>query len=277
MSKSFELDEFKQQVADLYNHRSSTYDQGDFHPLVAHRLIEHARLRSGQKVLDIATGTGLVAIAAAKLVGSSGRVVGVDISTGLLDQAKRKIKAARLSNIDLVVADAENLNPDNSFDRVLCCCAIPFMTNLTADLRLWHCFLKPDGLIGLQVHAQTAFITGVVLQRVAQRYGVELIFSDLTGTEKKCYTLLQEAGFENVEVKTEQFGGYISLSEAKAMWESSIKHPLCRPLLQLKPEQLEQGKGEYFAELETLVTDKGIWNDITTFFVLGRTKEGSNQ
>ena len=40
--------------------------------------------------------------------------------------------------------------------------------------------------------------------------------------------------------------------------------------MQLSPAQLEQAKAEYLAELEALVTDKGIWNDITTFFVLGR-------
>lgn len=95
------------------------------------------------------------------------------------------------------------------------------MTNLPADLCLWHRFLVPDGLISLCAFAETTFSTGVVLKRVARRYGVELIFSTLTGTEEKCYTLLQEAGFEDVEVKTEQFGSYISLSQTKGTWESS--------------------------------------------------------
>ena len=101
MSKFVELDEFKQQVADVYSHRSNNYDdEGDFHPRLAHRLIECVRIHKGQKILDIATGTGLVAIEAAQLVGSEGKVVGVDISTGMLDQAKRKIEAAGLSNIE---------------------------------------------------------------------------------------------------------------------------------------------------------------------------------
>lgn len=276
MSNFIELDEFKQQVADMYSRRSSNYDEGDFHPKLAHHLIEHAGIRSGQKILDIATGTGLVAIKAAQLVGSKGRVVGVDISTGLLGQAKRKARAAELTNIELMLADAEALDfPNNTFDRVLCCSALPLMTNVPADLCLWRRFLKPDGLIGLCVFAKTAFVGGVVLQRVAKRYSVELVFSDLTGTEEKCYTLLREAGFEDVEVKTEQFGSYINLSQAQEMAEGSFRnlknpHPLSRPLLQLKPEQLQQLKTECLAALEALVTDKGIWNDITTFFVLGR-------
>ncbi len=282
MSNSIELNEFKQQVADLYSQRSSNYDEGDFHPRLAHHLIEHARISSGDKILDIATGTGLVAIEAAQLVGSEGQVVGVDISTGLLEQAQRKARVAKLNNIELMLADAETLDfPDNTFDRVLCCSALPLMTNVPADLRLWRRFLKPDGLIGLCVFAETAFVGGVVLQKVAKRYGVELVFSDLTGTQQKCYSLLREASFEDVEVKTEQFGSYISLSQAKAMGEGSFRnlrnpHPLSRPLLQLKPEQLEQVKAECLVELEALVTDKGVWNDITTFFVFGRKGTGNN-
>jgi ubiquinone/menaquinone biosynthesis C-methylase UbiE len=275
MSNFVELDEFKQQVADMYSQRSK-YDEGNFHPRLAHRLIEHAKICRGQKILDIATGTGLVAIEAAQLVGSEGWVVGVDISTGLLKLAQRKILAANLSNIELVVADAEDLDfPAASFDRVLCCSALPYMTNLPADLRLWHGFLKPDGLIGLCAFAETAFITGVVLKRVALRYGVSLLFSDLTGTEEKCHTLLREAGFEDVEIKTEQFGSYISLSETKRTWEHSLKHPLCHPLKQLSSEQLEQAKAEYFAELEALVTAQGIWNDTSTFFAFGRKEAAS--
>lgn len=273
MNNFVELDEFKQQVADVYSHRSTNYDdEGDFHPRLAHRLIECVGIYKGQKILDIATGTGLVAIEAAQFVSSEGKVVGVDISAGMLDQAKGKIEAVGLSNIEMRQADAENLEFDNSFDRVLCCSALPLMTNLQATLRLWHCFLKPDGLIGLCVFAETAFITGVVLQKVAQKYGVSLIFNDLTGTETKCYTLLQQAGFDDIEIKTEQYGGYISLSAAKKSWEGSLKYPLCRPLEQLSREQLQQAKADYFTQLEALETDKGIWNDITTFFVLGRKK-----
>lgn len=93
---------------------------------------------------------------------------------------------------------------------------------------------------------------------------VELIFRDLTGIEEKCYTLLQEAGFEDVEVKTEQFGSYICLSGTKGTREGSLEHPLCRPLGQ-PPEQLKQAKAEYLAEIEALVIDEGIWNDITIF------------
>ncbi|MGL6339258.1 MAG: methyltransferase domain-containing protein, partial [Waterburya sp.] len=84
---------YQQQVIDFFNSRT-TYDaEGDSHPREAKRLLEYVALESGQNVLDLATGTGLVAIDAAKKVTSTGSVIGVDISPGMLSQAREKIVA----------------------------------------------------------------------------------------------------------------------------------------------------------------------------------------
>ena len=120
MTDQLNLNQYKQQIADLYSRRSQTYDEGDWHPRIAHRLVEHAGIRRGQQVLDIATGTGMVAIEAAQLVGPEGRVIGVDISAGMLAEARRKVEALGLTNIEFHLADAEALDfPENSCDRIL--------------------------------------------------------------------------------------------------------------------------------------------------------------
>jgi ubiquinone/menaquinone biosynthesis C-methylase UbiE len=274
MNHPLELDDYKQQIADLYSRRSPTYDEGEWHPRIAHRLIEYAQISRGQHVLDIATGTGMVAIEAAQLVGSEGRVVGVDISTGMLDQARHKIEALGLNNIELQLADAEALDfPANCFDRILCSSAFIWMADISAALRLWHRFLKPGGLIGFHAFADTAFIEGIVMQKVVKKYGVSLTLSEPTGTAEKCHNLLASAGFEAIEIKPEQDGSYISLEQAKRMWTRSsqpVPGQFPHPLSQLSSEQLEQAKAGFDAELEALVTDQGIWNDILTFYVFGR-------
>ncbi len=280
MSNPVELNEYKQQIAALYSQRSYDYDQGDWHPRIAHRLVEHAQIRSGQKILDIATGTGLVAIEVAQLVGPRGQVVGVDIAKGMLRQAKRKIAAAGLDNIELQLVDAEALNfPDNSFDTILCSSALIWMVNIPASLRLWHRLLKPGGRLGFHGFADTAFIGGVVMKKVVKRYGVTLTFNEITGTAQKCHDLLQQAGFEDIKISTEQFGSYLSLEQAKRLWYGSSKNPtpgqVKNPLAQLTAEQLRRVKAEYEAELEALVTDQGIWNDILIFFPLGRKGSGN--
>lgn len=274
MSDQLILNEYKQQIADLYSRRSQTYDDSDWHPRIAHRLVEHARISRGQHVLDIATGTGMVAIEAAQLLGSEGRVVGVDISDGMLEQARRKVEALGLSNIQFQLADAEALDfPENSFDLVLCSSAFIWMSDLNAALQLWHRLLKPGGLIGFHAFAETAFVGGVVAQKVAEKYGISYAMSKPTGTIEKCHDLLTAAGFEAIEIKPEQDGGYISLEQAKRMWAGS-EHPapgqFPNPLSQLSSEQLEQAKAEFEAKLEALVTEQGIWNDVTIFFTFGR-------
>ena len=268
------LNEYKQQIANLYSRRSETYDEGDWHPRIAHRLIEHAHISQGQYVLDIATGTGMVAIEAAQLVGFAGRVVGVDISTGMLEQAKRKIEALGQNNIELVLADAEKLNfPANSFDVVLCSSALIWMADVPAALHLWHQLLKPGGLIGFHAFADTAFVGGVTVQKVAQKFGVSLALSKPTGTIEKCHNLLKIAGFEAIKIKSEQDGSYISLEQAKQMWYGSshaAPGQFPNPMKQLSSEQLEEVKAEFEAELAALVTEQGIWNDVTIFYTFGR-------
>jgi len=86
MNRPLNLDQYKQEIATLFDRRSPSYDQGDWHPHIAQRLVEYAQIIPGQQVLDIASGTGLVALEVAQLVGNGGRVVGVDISLGMLEE-----------------------------------------------------------------------------------------------------------------------------------------------------------------------------------------------
>ena len=109
----------------------------------------------------------------------------------------------------------------------------------------------------------------VITRACAKACGVSLPnIHEQLGTPEKCHKLLRQAGFQTIEVKIEQFGEYLSLSDAQKWWSGGWLHPQGNPLLQLKPEQLEQCKAEYVAQVEALETDKGIWQDITTFFVL---------
>ena len=215
----------------------------------------------------------MVALEAATKVGSSGKVIGVDISSGLLAVARQKIDEAELnSNIILKLADVETLNfAKNSFDCILCCSALSLFTDVPSDLLLWHDFLVPEGKLGLCVFAETAFVHGVVLQKIARRYDVNLTMNDLTGTPAKCRSLLEAAGYKDLEITTKQYGSYITLeSSASKSWNTSFQHPHCSPLLNLPPQELEQVRVEYINELEALVTEQGIWNDITTYFVIAK-------
>ena len=147
------------------------------------------------------------------------------------------------------------------------------MSNLARSLRLWHQCLKPGGIVGIQAFAETAFVGGVISQKVAKKYGINYLMSKPTGTTEKSRNLLKNANFESIEIKVEQDGSYISLDKAKKMWAGS-SHPapgqFPPPLSQLSSEQLMQAQLEFEQELAAAETEQGIWNDITTFYVYGR-------
>lgn len=276
MSQQQDPIQFKQQVAEFFNDRTRYDEESDFHPRLAQRLVEYAQLQPGQKVLDVCTGTGLAAIAAAQAVAPHGWVVGVDLAEGMLRQAKRKLEALQLFNVSLYLTDAETLYfPENCFDVILCSSALVYLTNIPASLQLWHSFLKPGGLLGLHGFSADSFISSVVMQKVARNYGVSLVFNQPTGTEAQCRSLLQTAGFEDITIHAEQFGSYISLEAAKQMWNPDSRNPMLYPLRQLPPAQLEQAKQDYFTELESLQSDRGLWNNICTFFAIAR-KSGNS-
>lgn len=112
----------------------------------AHRLIDRAGIVRDMAVLDVATGTGNVAIPAAKRGAS---VVGLDLTPHMIDKARARARAAGVQ-VDWVIGDAEDLPfPDKSFDAVLSSFGVQFAPNpdRAADELLRVC--RPGGVIGL--------------------------------------------------------------------------------------------------------------------------------
>ena len=268
MSNYTNLDEYKQQVADFFNARTN-YDSSELANRRASRFLELLQLEKGQNILDIATGTGLIAIPAAEIVGDTGKVIGIDIASVLIKQAQDKVDILGLENIELIETDAEHLNfPENSFNAVLCCSAIMVFKNIPTALKNWYRFLKPGGIVAFNSYSENSSMTPAIIE-ACSRFGISLPnIHEPLGTPQKCKKILEEVGFHNVEVTIEQFGKYIPLDDAKKIFDGSTWiHPE-NPLLKISLEKKESIKTEFANIIENLATDKGVLRDITTFFVL---------
>lgn len=264
---------YNRQVIEFFNSRTA-YDQeeGSQHPREADLLLNYVPLQEKHKVLDIATGTGLIAIPAAQKVSSAGHVVGVDFSAGMIEQARRKSKAVGLQNIEFIEADAASLNfSDNSFDVIFCCSAIAYLPYIPTTLQKWYRFLKPGGFVAFTCSAETAYMAPVQSKVCAKLFSISLAHINAPlGTPEKCHNLLNQAGFRDIEVVTEPSGQYLHLSDRQLCWDGGGFYPRGNPLSQLSQQQLNRLQTEYRAEIERLATNEGVWQDRTIFFVRAR-------
>ncbi|RCJ19881.1 methyltransferase type 11 [Nostoc sp. ATCC 43529] len=262
------LNAYKQQILNDFNSRLNY--ENEFHKQAATRLVELAKLRSGQHVLDIATGTGLAAIAAAMVVGSTGRVLGTDFALGMLQQAQQKVEVLGLTNIKFEEADADEQElQESQFDAILCSSAIVYLTDIPASLRRWYNALKPGGIVAFSCLAETSPTASVLFRTVVQRYGITIPNPNkLLGTPKRCCQLLETIGFEEIEITTEQFGFY--LQDASGVWTGNASSAFGLQDVKWSKEQLEQCKQEYFTQINKASTEEGYWNDVTMFFVTAR-------
>lgn len=119
---------------------------------VNHRLIADARLRPGQRVLDLGSGTGCPALLAAQAVGGGGSVVGLDLADRMLAVARRKANALGLTNVTFQTADITTLPFEPaSFDAVIsrfCLMFLPEIPNTLAEIVR---VLKPTGYLAAAV------------------------------------------------------------------------------------------------------------------------------
>ena len=111
---------------------------------VSQRLVELARVESGERVLDIATGSGEPAVTAARKVGPAGLVVATDQSPAMLDLARERAAALGLRNMKFVETSAEELAVDErDFDATLCRWGLMFVGDLDAAVRRIRQLLAP--------------------------------------------------------------------------------------------------------------------------------------
>lgn len=183
--------------AAAYDRMMSRWSRLDIPALLAVAEVSHA-----DTVLDLATGTGEVALAAAAAVGPSGRVIGADLSVGMLRAAHHKDKRRR---IRFVVMDGQALAlRDQSFDAVICRLALMLFPDPLRGLReIWR-VLRPGGRLAVSVwpHPEQVPAFGILYEALARRLpsDPELMLGFSLGDPSRLEHLLVTAGFRDVRV-----------------------------------------------------------------------------
>ncbi len=139
---------------------------------VTQALIEHAQIARRSTVLDVATGPGEPALAIAELVGTKGKVLGVDAVPEMVEAARREALRRELHNATFAVALADFLPfPANNFDAVVSRFGVMFFQSPVGAVREMLRVVKPGGRIALAVwHFAEKNPFHYTLSRIVERY-----------------------------------------------------------------------------------------------------------
>lgn len=216
------------------------------------RLLEVARLRPGERVLDLACGTGLITFPAAEQVGENGAVVATDLSQKMVETIERETAARRLSHVRAVRMGSEELRfEDGSFDVVLNGLGLMYVPDPPRAHREMHRVLRSGGrgvaaVWGERRRCGWAEIFPIVDRRVHSE--VCPMFFQL-GTQDILERGFHDAGFQNVESERLLVTLHYE-SEEEALGAAFAGGPVALAYSRFDDRTREEAHREYLASIE---------------------------
>ena len=233
-------------------------------------MISEMKLSGSEKVLDVATGTGYCALEIAKSL-PGGKVVGIDLSSGMLEKAQAKMNSQGIENAEFKIMDMEVLEfADEHFDIAVCSFGIFFIEDMQGLLQGISKKVKGDGKIVVSTFTESSFtpLTDLFMKRL-KKYGVQIpeMPSRNVNSKEKCFDLFSSAGFSEVAVVEKDLGYFLKNSSE---WWNVIQGAAFRGLVsQLPAEKLAVFKEEHLTEVENLKTGDGIWLEVKVLYTTG--------
>lgn len=233
-------------------------------------LLNMAGLQPGEKVLDVACGTGLVTFPAAEAVGLRGAVVGTDISGEMIAAIAQEAERRGVDNTSFERMEAEKLMlEDGSFDVALCALGLMYVTDARTSVSELHRVLKPGGravsaVWGARDRCGWADIFPIVDARVKSE--VCPMFFQL-GTGDALNMVYGLAGFESVT--TERISTRLHYANADdAIGAAFAGGPVALAYSRFDDKTREDAHREYLASIESF--RKGSGYEIPGEFVVTR-------
>ena len=262
----------------IYTPRAPKYNES-WHPSHALALVNLASLSPGQHVLDLCCGTGLVSVPAAKAVGPSRSVTGIDITDAMLSIARsnsesdKNIKAPiNYINHDVLALDTLVNLRQEGYDIITAASALPLMPSPGEAIKHWSQFLTPGGKLIIDVPTERGHVRSLIFEEVCRDVGSSLPYGRAWIKGKETLEkLFEDAGL--VIEKSVEIGGFDGIKDCKVeeigglfdSWVSMIQG------LGIKDESmLKKARAEAVRTLEARAVDGVVKEGDSFYVVVGR-------
>lgn len=263
----------KKKLQETFNTVATGYDHPalSFFPETAKRMVEYLAIGKGTKLLDVCTGTGVVALEAASQAPEV-NVTGIDLSSGMLAQAKSKADQQKLNNITFSQMDLDHLDfPDQHFDVATCSFGLFFLEDMEQGLRNIVSKVRSGGTIAISTFSEGAFdpMSTLFVKRY-EAFGYEvppLSWKQLT-TDKQLKEIFAKVGIDKLEIHREPLGFYLNSAQD---WWDVIWNAGYRGLLnQMTEEEQETFKIKHLREIQQLCDEGKTWLDTGVAIVIAK-------
>jgi ubiquinone/menaquinone biosynthesis C-methylase UbiE len=254
---------------------AGAYDQwtGRWSRLFVPSVVAAAGVTEGHQVLDVSTGTGEAALAALPVAGSSGRVIGADISAAMLEGARARLKTPQFLP---VTADGQALPfADQSFDSIMCHLGLQFFPDPARGLSEFRRVLRRGQRLGLCVMSKVdrAPMWGVLADTVARlrpELWKTLHLSFALDDPVRLVQLLKDAGFTDIHVELETREG--AFADFNEYWAPIEAGPGSIPqgYLSLSDAERRKVREEVKARLACFLLGNGLRMSVEMLIAHGR-------
>ncbi|MCW8922076.1 MAG: methyltransferase domain-containing protein [Gammaproteobacteria bacterium] len=287
----------KQMIQQGFDTVASGYDHPSlpFFPQTASRLIEHLQLTPEQHLLDVCCGTGAVSLKAAEAL-SHGRVLGIDLSSGMLQQAQAKAEAAGHSNTEFRQMDIEALDlPAHSFDVATSSFGLFFIEDMAGALTGIASKVKPGGKVAITSFTGDAFapMSDIFIKNFeATGRTVPPLSWQRLATRELIEEQFNAAGITDIDIHHVPLGYQMTSDQQwwdvvwNAGWRSlltnftgsKIERTTCgrkanyREVIcsQMSPEEQQEFEQKHRQEIKAVIGEEGVWFNTEVLIGVGR-------